>query len=57
MPDRINRNSFQFSFVTKIHNTIDNNQPIYDSKVEKVFAFKGQRPQEFEAQFNFFYAV
>lgn len=28
-------NSFQFSFATKLINTIDPNQPIYDSKVSK----------------------
>lgn len=32
-------NSVQFSFATKLANTIDNSYPIYDSEVTKVFNF------------------
>ncbi|RHX89040.1 hypothetical protein [Leptospira stimsonii] len=32
--------SFQFSFITKLMHTLDNNKPIYDSRVAKVFSFK-----------------
>lgn len=33
-------NSIQFSFATKLANTIDNNYPIYDSEVIRLFNFK-----------------
>ena len=33
-------NSIQFSFVTKFANIIDNQYPIYDSEVIKLFNFK-----------------
>lgn len=33
------QNTFQFSFVTKMQNTINNNKPIYDNEVAKVFSF------------------
>jgi len=32
--------SFQFSFISKLINTIDNNFPIWDSEVRKFFKFK-----------------
>jgi hypothetical protein len=34
------QNTFQFSFVTKMQNTICNDKPIYDSEVAEVFLFK-----------------
>ena len=43
------QNTFQFSFVTKMQNTIKNNKPIYDNEVAKVFSFK--RPRQ-GANFN-----
>jgi len=36
-PNRKGQNTLQFSFVTKLLNTIDNNLPIYDSEVAKMF--------------------
>ena len=40
IPNHRGLNTFQFSFVTKMHNTINNNMPIYDSDVAEVFSFK-----------------
>lgn len=37
---RKDKNSIQFSFVTKLANTIDSSYPIYDSEVIKLFDFK-----------------
>jgi hypothetical protein len=34
------QNTFQFSFVTKMQNTIYNDRPIYDSEVARVFSFR-----------------
>lgn len=34
------QNTFQFSFVTKMQNTIRNDRPIYDSEVARVFSFR-----------------
>lgn len=36
--------TIQFSFVSKMQNTIHSNKPIYDSKVAKVFAFSRAKP-------------
>lgn len=38
------QNTFQFSFVTKLQNTIWNDRPIYDSEVAEVFSFR--RPKQ-----------
>ena len=38
------QNTFQFSFVTKMQNTIYSNRPIYDNEVSKVFSF--DRPRQ-----------
>jgi hypothetical protein len=49
------QNTFQFSFVTKMQNTIDNNKPIYDNEVAKVFRFN--RPRQganFQDKLEFF---
>jgi hypothetical protein len=43
------QNTFQFSFATKMQNTIKNNKPIYDNEVAKVFSFN--RPRQ-GASFN-----
>ncbi len=43
------QNTFQFSFATKMQNTINNNKPIYDNEVAKVFSFN--RPRQ-GANFN-----
>jgi len=37
------QNTLQFSFVTKMQNTIFNDRPIYDSEVAEVFSFKRPR--------------
>lgn len=39
-PNLKGQNSLQFSFVTKLANTIDENYPIYDSEIARVFHFK-----------------
>lgn len=40
VPTEKGQNSVQFSFITKLANTIDVNNPIYDSEVATVFGFK-----------------
>lgn len=40
IPNRKGQNSLQFSFVTKLANTIDNDCPIYDSEVARMFSFR-----------------
>lgn len=39
IPNHRGQNTFQFSFVTKMQNTICNDKPIYDSEVAEVFSF------------------
>jgi|SRR3989344_4480485 len=38
-------NTYQFSFATKLIHTIDNNAPIYDSKVHKLFKFPPRKKE------------
>ena len=40
IPTLKHKNTIQFSFATKLLHTIDNNLPIFDSKVGKIFNFK-----------------
>jgi hypothetical protein len=40
LPTRKGHKSLQFSFVTKLANTIDPNSPIYDTEVAKCFSFR-----------------
>lgn len=40
IPNRKGQRSLQFSFVTKLANTINSNYPIYDAEVAKVFSFR-----------------
>jgi hypothetical protein len=40
LPNLKGQNSLQFSFITKLANTIDDNYPIYDSEIARVFKFK-----------------
>jgi hypothetical protein len=49
------KSTFQFSFVTKMQNTICNDRPIYDSEVARVFSF-GQPKQgiSFDDKLTFF---
>lgn len=49
------QNTFQFSFVTKMQNTIRNDRPIYDSEIAEVFSFR--RPRQnlvFDDKLNIF---
>lgn len=49
------QNTFQFSFVTKMQNTIRNDRPIYDSEVARVFSFR--QPKQginFDEKLTFF---
>lgn len=39
MPNRKGQNSLQFSFVTKLANTINHEFPIYDSEIAKIYGF------------------
>jgi hypothetical protein len=39
-PNLKGQNSLQFSFVTKLANTVDDSNPIYDSEIARVFKFK-----------------
>ncbi len=41
IPNRKGQKSLQFSFVTKLANTINSRFPIYDSKIAKVCNFRG----------------
>lgn len=43
-----NKNTFQFSFVTKMFNTINDSLPIYDSKVVSVFSLTKPYQVDFE---------
>jgi len=42
------RNSLQFSFITKLNNLVHPNEPIYDSKVAKVFGFVAPQNNDFK---------
>jgi hypothetical protein len=53
------KNSVQFSFTTKLINTINNRYPIYDAEVARVFEFPsyyikdyGQKMQRYEEQYQ-----
>ncbi len=48
--NRKDQESMQFSFVTKLFNTIDPNSPIYDSAVATVFSFKRPYAKDFDAK-------
>lgn len=49
------QNTFQFSFVTKMQNTICNDRPIYDSEVARVFLFgKPKQGISFDDKLCFF---
>ena len=55
IPNYRGLNTLQFSFVTKMQNTISNSSPIYDSEVAEVFSFK--RPKynlSFEDKVKFY---
>jgi len=49
------QNTFQFSFVTKMQNTIQPDRPIYDSEVARVFSFRQLRQgMNFDNKLTFF---
>lgn len=47
-PNRKGQKTFQFSFVTKMLNTIDDSKPIYDSKVAKMFSLSRPYQTDFD---------
>ncbi len=51
-PNRKGQNTLQFSFATKLFNTIDDKMPIYDSEVAKMFSFTRPYQNEFEIKLN-----
>ena len=51
-PNRKGSQSFQFSFTTKLFNTIDDNVPIYDSQVAKMFSLPRPYQKEFNVKFE-----
>jgi hypothetical protein len=46
-PNRKGQNTLQFSFATKMLNTIDDKMPIYDSEVAKIFSLSRPYQTEF----------
>lgn len=52
-PNRKGQQSLQFSFVTKLANTVNFQYPIYDGAVAKVFDFQSPQPNKsFEVRFE-----
>jgi hypothetical protein len=51
-PNRKGQNTFQFSFVTKMSNTINDSMPIYDSEVAKMFSLSRPYQTEFEIKLD-----
>ena len=51
-PNRKGQNTLQFSFVTKMFNTIDDIMPIYDSEVAKMFSMSRPYQAEFEIKLD-----
>lgn len=51
-PNRKGQNTLQFSFVTKMFNTIDDIMPIYDSEVAKIFSLSRPYQSEFEIKLD-----
>ena len=47
IPNRKGQNTLQFSFATKLFNTINDTMPIYDSKVAKIFSLTRPYQSEF----------
>lgn len=50
LPNRKGQSTFQFSFTTKMANTIDNSTPIYDSEVAKMFSLTKPYQADFEVK-------
>ena len=53
-PNRKGQNTLQFSFVTKMLNTIDNKMPIYDSEVAKMFSVSRPNSTDFEKKLDLY---
>lgn len=51
-PNRKGQNTLQFSFATKMFNTIDDIMPIYDSEVAKMFSLSRPYQSEFEVKLD-----
>jgi hypothetical protein len=51
-PNRKGQNTLQFSFATKMFNTIDDIMPIYDSEVAKMFSMSRPYQSEFEIKLD-----
>jgi len=51
-PNRKGQNTLQFSFVTKLFNTIDNSMLIYDSEVARMFSQSRPYQKEFDVKLN-----
>lgn len=51
-PNRKGQKTLQFSFVTKLFNTIDDSMPIYDSEVAKIFSLSRPYQSEFEIKLD-----
>ena len=51
-PNRKGQNTLQFSFATKMFNTIDDIMPIYDSEVAKMFSMSRPYQLEFEIKLD-----
>lgn len=51
-PNRKGQNTLQFSFATKMFNTIDDMMPIYDSEVAKMFSMSRPYQSEFEVKLD-----
>jgi hypothetical protein len=51
-PNRKGQNTLQFSFVTKMFNTINDIIPIYDKEVAKMFSISRPYQSEFETKLN-----
>ncbi len=46
------QNSFQFSFVTKMHNVINNDRPIFDANVIDILKFSKPNKKLFDEKFK-----
>ncbi|MDC6350059.1 hypothetical protein PP178_00720 [Zeaxanthinibacter sp. PT1] len=51
-PNRKGQNTLQFSFATKMFNTIDHSMPIYDSEVCKMFSLSRPYQREFDVKLD-----
>lgn len=52
--NRKGQNTFQFSFVTKLFNTIDNKTPIYDSEVARMFSLTRPYHSDFDRKIDMY---